>query len=325
MDDFETAAIQPNESIGPNEAKVLLENKERWNDEEKVRFESLTEEGFVNREPEVPVDETPTVPTAPVVPETPATPVTPEPAPPVTPPVLSPEKVKEEISAFVDEKKKELADAGASKAEQKEAEDRILEIWGYKKGEDGKLFIPKEDQPKDWNDAFTRFVGFIRQHPEVLFKDTAPYVRGQMAELNAQDQAKVDTEMKKYDAEVADLYKEGKMPNPATDEGKKVDMQLTQIAIQYGLTSLKDAHNLWSKIPVEHGGGYVPQGVPASAGTTPVAPAVDQKKEAASAQKKAAAKVGSSGAGGVVPSKGGSVSYSDIHTKSMDQIMSEVV
>src|SRR3990167_2210248 len=109
MDNFEESVIKPNEMLTPDDIKIILDHKDDWNDEEKLRFEDLTEEGFKEIEEKGEVEPEPEKEEVSEKSEE-----KPE-------PIVDTEKIKEEIDEIVEAKKKELAEAGATKEEQKEA------------------------------------------------------------------------------------------------------------------------------------------------------------------------------------------------------------
>lgn len=322
MDEFENAVIKPDEALTPEDIKVILANKDKFNDEEKVRFEKLTETGFPEEVPEQTPEEK--VATEKVE----ADRIDEEEKNKKTEPTeeekleIKKLETQKEIDKFVADKKKELEEAGATKKEISEEKEKILEIWKYSKNDKDEIFIAKENSPRDWNEAMTQTVKYLKDHPDILFKDIAPQMREYLRELDTKDQEKISENNKVFDTEVDTMAKEGKIADPKTPEGKLVDYLITLTGAKNGLNTMKDAYDLWTKVAPEFGGGYgYKVGTPLweiKDGKIQVLK-VDDKKIDIKTQKQAASKVGAGGTGGgkSIPEK----KYSDIHRKSMDEIL----
>jgi len=331
MDEFELAVIKGNDELRPDDIKTILDNKDKWNDEEKVRFEKLTEEGFPEEKPA----ETPEEKEAREKEEAEAATKQKEEEEekkknePTDEEKLEMKKLstQKEIDEYVEQKKKEIKDAGGTKKDEKEEEKKIIEFIKYEKNEEGKLFIPKEREPKDWNDAFTKVVRHLQDHPDIILKGTAPQIREALRELEKEEKQIAENQNKEFDKEMQTMAKEGKVADPKTQEGKLVDYLITNMGASNGLTSMKEAYELWIKVAPEFGGGhgYKP-GTPLwqvkDRKIVPIKPGekTEEKKDTVIDQKKLASKVGGGGAPGgkTLPPK----KYSDIHSKSMDELLS---
>src|SRR3990167_10753417 len=307
MDNFEESVIKPNEMLTPDDIKIILDHKDDWNDEEKLRFEDLTEEGFKEIEEKGEVEPEPEPEKEEVSEKSEEKPE----------PIVDTEKIKEEIDEIVEAKKKELAEAGATKEEQKEAEDKIYEICKYAKNEEGKAFIPKEGMPKDWNHAFTVFIQYLRDHPDLIAENLAPAILTEVDKISQKDQQRINEINKGFDNELKQLHKEGKIPDPTSPEGKEIDLKyLTPLAVKYKLSSMREAYDIWSNIPAERGGGL-------GYTSKPEEKSVEVKKEEVKKQKQVASRAAGSGGGEGNVRKAKTIDYTTLHNTSLDSLLNE--
>lgn len=329
MDPFIDAVLLPNEQIGPDQASVILANKEKWNDEEKVRFEGLTEKGFTPPETDpnplihdLPKKDEPVAPapTAPAPATTPAAPATPS----VTPTEkgeITTFKTKAELDEYIAKKMQEMGAQGATPAEKKEVKEDIVEFWKYAKNEEtGEMYIPRENSPRDWNHAFNYFLQQLVSNPDIFIHKVAPYFREVIRELDNMESARYQEINKEYDGQLGKLFAEGKIPDPKSAEGIQVDKALTNIALQYNLFNKDEpyiaAYELWAKIPVEKGGGYT--ATPAA----PAAPAAPTPQEKKAAQKKIASMATPTpGGGGEDGNAKPRKNYAKVHNTKLDAIL----
>jgi len=160
------------------------------------------------------------------------------------------------------------------------------------------------ERPKDMNEFAERLL----THPQALAKlkeQLVPETQKAIAELSQKEVSELDEINKGFDNEYDALAKDGKIPARDTDEGKKVNEQITKIGADYGQSSMTKAYELWSKIPVSEGGGL----------DFTVTSKMSQQKRQAGMVK------GSKGGAGAGKKE---LDYNDIHNKSLDEIMSEV-
>lgn len=322
-DDFIDAVLLPNESIGPDQAKAILANKDKWNPEEQERFKDLTEEGYQSEEytppaaPETPAATTPE--TQPTVPATPAAPATPDPAATTTEEkkdIIS-FNSKAELDEYIKKHTASLKEEGATAAEIKEKKEDIVEFWKYAKNEEGALFIPKENSPLDWNHAFNHFLNQLIQNPEIFINKVAPQFRDAIYAIDRTQNVELQKIQSEYDAELDGLFKAGKIPDPKTEEGRLVDKALSNFVIQYNLwerdNPFAEAYDLWSKIPVEHGGGL---------NYKPSAPAGPTKQQVSTARKQIASKsTPASGGGAESRNTKTRRPYAELHRSNIDAIL----
>src|SRR3990167_10266796 len=127
MDPWIESVLKPNEALNQDDFKLILENKDKWNPEEKVRFEKLTPDGFPLEEKiaeDTTVDTTVTDEDKDKKPDTTVAPDTTK----EEKDEIKGLKTKEEIDSYVTEKKKELEAAGATKKELEEKGEQIIEF-----------------------------------------------------------------------------------------------------------------------------------------------------------------------------------------------------
>lgn len=154
-------------------------------------------------------------------------------------------------------------------------------------------FVEDNFKPDNWNEGFKLAVKFAKEE-----------IRAE----NAAEEKKVADNRKRLQTEWEDVAKVNSLPSLDTQEGRVVHDQILKIAIAHGKTNFKDAHELWSMIPAEKGGGYK---VDAS---TAGAALADAKKAQMSDQKKVAAKVGGQQPAGTQKSAAGSLDVPDYKT-----------
>lgn len=327
MDPFTEAVLKGNDELTNDDYKTILDGKEQWNDEEKVRFESLTLEGFPAPESDdnsnAGDDSSQGSGNADIV-QTPEKPV--EPVNDLTKKEESEVKkvqTAEELEALVEKKMKEVAAKGGDTQEQEKKKDEIYEFFKYQTREkDGKQerFIPEEELPKDWNSAFKTLLDKVKENPSLLFTPgIAKHLRDQITDISVG----VEQERKDFnnmlDMQLVEMHKENKIPDPNTPEGQVVNVQLSGIAAQYRIGSLTKAYEIWKRIPMSDGGGLGWQpGVKIEIpGQKPVKQ--EPPRQSVSETKKAAAKIGSSGSG--VNLGKNSIPYARLHNMSQDELL----
>ncbi len=300
--DFETVRWKLADQMDEDDVKVLLENKDKLNDEEKDAFadilqsseplpENPLEHYLLDGEPEKTTEPIqPEVPEKPVVPETPIVPQTPaQPA--------QQGMTQEQMDSYLETKKKQWDDEGKTKAEQKEETEKLFDVFA------------KDEVPADWNAAVNKFA------PQLL--DAAE--KRIMAKLEAKEQAKADlatktqTEMQKalqtYEAEFDTLITAGKLPARTSPEFKAVHDAIATLGAKRNVKTITEAYTEYMQTPVEFGGGYKT--------------GMDTTKQNAQieAQKEAAGKIGSGK--GVVKTQKGLPLWANIHNMSMDDLLEQ--
>jgi len=159
------------------------------------------------------------------------------------------------------------------------------------------------EKPKDMNEFAERLL----THPQALEKlkeQLVPETQKAIAELSQKEVKELDEINKGFDNEYDELAKSGKIPARNTDDGKKINEQITQIGADYGQSSLTKAYELWSRIPISEGGGL----------DYTVTSKMGRQKQQAGMVK------GSKGGAGAGKKE---LNYNDIHNKSLDEIMSD--
>lgn len=167
------------------------------------------------------------------------------------------------------------------------------------------IFDP-EYKPKDWND----FAVNLLKSPEavkILQEKIVPETRKAIEDMTTKERQELENINKGFDSEYNGLAKKGLLPALDSEEGQKLNQEISLIGATYGQVSLTKSYELWKNIPKAKGGGleYTP-------------PA----KEKLNAQKAAAGKIGSSAGGAKAPAAKGR-SYADLHNKNLDTIVSE--
>ena len=175
-----------------------------------------------------------------------------------------------------------------------------------KKSEDVTRIFDPNWKPLDWND----FAISLLENPtarQMLIKEMSGEVMGELKNMTQAEKEEMEKINKGYDEEYDTIAKQGLLPALNTEEGKKVDKQISLIGATYGIASIAKSYDLWKKIPIAQGGGleYVPP-----------------KKASLNLQKQRAGLVQSPS--GTQPPQGKVRTYEDFHKKSMDDLMDEV-
>jgi hypothetical protein len=129
------------------------------------------------------------------------------------------------------------------------------------------------------------------------------------ADLESKAQQKVN---EKFEAEYKEVAEANKLPDPSTEEGKKIKDAITNIGVNNGKKNYREAYDLYTKIPEQFGGGFK---------------VIDQKKKAddnkkqIEDQKKKAALMGGSTPAGDDKKKGIGMSYEKLHNTDMDNLL----
>ncbi len=217
--------------------------------------------------------------------------------PPVVPEVVTPEPFKsfeteEEYNTWVEEERVKLQPAPVAP---------VAPI------EESTLFDPKW-KPKDWNDFAVQLLNNPKA-AKILQEMIIPETRKAIADMTEKDRQELEQINVGYDKEYNSLAKKGLLPSLDSEEGQKINQQISLIGATYGQVNLTKSYELWRKIPKSEGGGleYTP-------------PA----KEKLNAQKIAAGKVASP-QGGQPKIIGKGKSYSEIHLKSIDDQIEEAM
>lgn len=156
------------------------------------------------------------------------------------------------------------------------------------------------EQPRDWNEFANR-----------ILDAATPRISEELKGMTAKEKAELADINKELDEEYNGLAQEGKVPPLKSEEGQKVNKSISRLAAQYGITSITKGYELWSKIPVDQGGGLNVE-----------PPKPDPKKVQQQNQKKAAGLVGSS-KGSPSKDKPKQVPYNKLHNTDTDQLIEE--
>lgn len=261
---------------------VVVENQDKWNDEEKQVFSQY-----------IPQQETPIEPAAPVTPA--PQPQTPE--APKTP--VAQFQTEEELANFIKKVNSDIRPQ-TPPAPPKSPE------------------APKEP-PKIITDDY--IPSNAREHADKLYDefkarldaDSAARAKEE-ADRVAENQRREDELAKTYESQYMELVSTQKVPDPKTDEGKKVLEQVANVMRTYEMKDFRKAHEVWAHLPEDRGGGYK---APAPSAPQPAAPQND-----INAQKQAAAKVGG-GTTASRPTINNTYNWEKDHHKSLDQLIKE--
>jgi hypothetical protein len=276
--------IQPNPAdMKPVDDEIELDDTtpafEKEDDEEEI---TVQEEGAVTADPE---EETPAAPVVPAKPED-------------QPKYVF--KTQEELDAFIEAQNKKKTPAAPTEPE-KTDEDELKDLifWKGQVDENGKWVGEK---PADWND----FARTIIKH--LSPKTYAPKVLEEIKNMTAAEKREMETINAEFDAEYDEIAATGAVPKRGTKEGDEVNAQISLIGGQYGLTSIKKAHELWSKIPKEQGGGL---------SFKPAAPKTNPSKEASRL-------IGGSKGSQTSSRPSTKIPYSKLHAaRSLDELLDE--
>lgn len=197
-------------------------------------------------------------------------------------------KTPEEIQAYVDkrieEKTKEIPPMPPVETKKEDA----------KHPEPPKPIFPEGYEPKDWNE----FAAKLQEHLVPKTVDT-------LKEMTKAEQDEMRRINSGFTQEFSELVSEGKLPDPEKEPDKfqAAEKQILAIGVTYGQESIKTAYDLWSKIPTDKGGGY-------ELPTVEENPKPKLDKDALRKQKEAAGRVAGSGGDKQTPSK--EIKYEDI-------------
>jgi hypothetical protein len=216
-------------------------------------------------------------------------------------------KTQAELDAIVESKIKSTTTPTPTDDEEEEDETfKDLTIFkGHTDPETGKWV---GEVPADWNDLARKILAHLSP------KEYAPKVLKVIQNMTAKERKEMETIGASFDAEMDEMAAQGLIPSRTTEEGKKVDAQISTLGGKYNLTSMKDAYNLWKQIPVANGGGldYKP-------GTTPTAPTRPKNPN-----KEVARMVGSSSKTTTAKPGAKTMSYAKLHSaRSVDELLEE--
>jgi hypothetical protein len=210
-------------------------------------------------------------------------------------------KTEEEYNAFVTEQKK----AALPTTPEPEPEPKVEDLVLYKGHRDPETGQWVGEAPADWNDFYRKLLT-DPQTRKVLAKTMSKEVVAEIKTMTDSERAEMDKINKEFDAEYTAIAKKGLVPDLSTKEGQVINQQISLVGATYGLTSITKAYDLWSKLPVENGGGF---------GYKPQSSAQDSRRD------KAALIGGGRKVSGASTEK--PRNYEDIHTKSLDQLVQE--
>lgn len=214
------------------------------------------------------------------------------------PPVF---KTVEESEKWLADKKKEW-ETEQTKAAQEAIDAKKAEDEAAANADKPIQFFQAGYKPKDYNafanDLFKVIVTNLGKNPTLVGD-----IREALGQMTAQERKTIDSINVEFDQELKQMAAEGLVPDPTTDEGKKMDKILTNIGARMGLGSMREAFQAYKDLGAAMG----------------VDPA--KQKATMTSQKQKASMVGRGGGGTPSPSK---KNYQkDVHKKSMDDIMAD--
>lgn len=204
-------------------------------------------------------------------------------------------ETEEEYQEFIAEERKKLQELKEEKPEKK-------------LDEDVDKFFDDDWKPENWND-YTRALLSNPKVKEFVSKNYAGDIQAEINNLSEAERQELVSINKTFDKQYDDLAKQGLVPERSTQEGKVIDQQISLIGATYGQSDMTKAYELWKKIPKTEGGGLDYE---------------SPKKQKISEQKRKSGKIGSKRSG----TKSGEtkvVSYEDIHTRSLDEIVQDAL
>jgi len=226
-------------------------------------------------------------------------------------------KTVEEANKWLADKKKEWETEEAKKEADAKAE-------ADRKAKEGEVpeYFKAGYKPKDWNQFTHDFIPILVNN---LVKNTefSAGIRDALGQQTVAERERVDKINTEFDTELAAMHKEGLVPDPATDEGKKVDKMLTTIGAMLGLGSMRDAYTAAQNLGKTTGVDFLKGGKPVAddgAGGGEGGEGDDKKSDMAT-QKKKAGLIGKGGSG--APAKKGEKNYKETHGRSLDDIMAD--
>lgn len=216
-------------------------------------------------------------------------------------------KTQAELDAFIESKIKSTAPAPGGEGEEIEEEDPFKDITIFRGYKDPKTGEWIGEKPDDWNDFARKILHHLSP------KEYAPRVLKVIQGMTAKERKEMETINSGFDAEMDEMAAQGLIPSRTTEDGKKVDAQISALGGKYGLTTMKEAYNLWKQIPAANGGGLdFKPGTPA-APTKPKNP-----------NKEVARLIGSSGKTTTAKPGAKSMSYAKLHSaRSVDELLEE--
>lgn len=297
---FEEIRWKLADQLDEDDVKVLLENKDKFNDEEKDAFadilqqeeplpENPLEHYLLGGEPEKPIE-----PVQPEIPETQKT-TTPEPEKPAPQQVVQQGMTQEQMDSYLEAKKKEWDEAGKTQKQQEEETQKLFDIFA------------KDEVPEDWNAAVNKFAPQILDAAEKRIMAKLEAKEKEKADAAKKSQEAYDKALKSYEAQYDELIKDGKLPARTDPNFKKIHDAIATIGGKRGSNSIQEAYTEYMQTPEEFGGGY----------KTGMDEA--KQKQALEAQKEAAGRI-SSGRG-VVKQQKGQPLWANIHNMSMDELL----
>jgi hypothetical protein len=212
------------DQLRPNEKEFLKQNVDKLNDEDKDAYRDFLE----TPAPEVNANES----------------VVPEVAEPVVPAKAEPEpvvfKTEAEAKAFVE---KVTAEREAKAAQ--DAKDKQAAIDAAKTPEE-KKYVDENWKPKDWNEGI-----------KTAAEAAADILEQRQDKKNKAEKAQREALEKEWDG----ITEKNKLPARSTPEGQKILKAVFEVGTKYNQRTFTEAFELYSKIPVDQGGGYDPAGV----------------------------------------------------------------
>lgn len=154
--------------------------------------------------------------------------------------------------------------------------------------------------PKDWNDFARKIVKHLSS--DDYKKSVVDYIRN-MSASEKKEMEKIDAE---FDAEYDELSSQGLVPARNSEEGKKVNEQISVLGAKYGFDSMKKAYDVWANIPVEKGGGL---------NYKPSVRKVNPSKEAS--------RLVGGNSTQTAPRAKSKIPYSKLHSRNIDELLDE--
>lgn len=297
---FEEIRWKLADQLDEDDVKVLLENKDKLNDEEKDAFADILQQEeplpanplehyLLGGEPEK--HEEPAQPEIPEIQKT----ITPEPAKPDPQQPAQTGMTQEQMDSYLEAKKKEWDEAGKTQKQQEEETQKLFDIFA------------KDEVPEDWNAAVNKFAPQLLDAAEKRIMAKLEAKEKEKADAAKKSQEAYDKALKSYEAQYDELIKDGKLPARTDPNFKKIHDAIATIGGKRGSNSIQEAYTEYMQTPEEFGGGY----------KTGMDEA--KQKQALEAQKEAAGRI-SSGRG-VVKQQKGQPLWANIHNMSMDDLL----
>lgn len=295
MDVLDTVRLKPLELLTDDDKQLLQDNYDNLNDEEKWAFgQFLVDPASVNEEDQNNANDS----TSSTDTDNTANTNTDE----------NSEKKTEEEKLTVSKAELDQLIQERIEAQKKQAEAENSEEADTQDKVQLPQFFEKGWKPADAN-----------EFAQALYDKLAPILVNDFTKMTERQKQQIVDYNSQMDEQYNDLAKKHSLPAMDTDEGKKIDAQIASIAVAHGKKDYYEAFDLWSKIPVELGGGYgYKQGTTTNTTTTTttVKPKINLKERAAMV---------SGGKTVDNAQKNATRSHYDLQTKSLDSLMDEAL